>query len=303
MAGADGTIRDAADNDADLRHRWLLWDANHKVGGPDVYPDDRTNPTITGMAVVSSPASGDTYRDGESILIRVTFSEPVVVDSRPRMGIWMGRYRKEMVYWAGSGTNQLILGYKVRAEDRDGDGISTHANMLLVHGDLAVTDSADNPVKVAQEATCTLCMTSFEHEPLATQPGHKVAGSTSDTTPAAVSGVRVIRRGGYRPGDEILLGVRLSKPVMLEGPTPTMEFTIGGETRTAAYAPSDRDWDYLWNFTYTVQDGDEGLIAIGADSINLPEGTIVRDSHDNLTTSLPHPARETQGDTVTSSPD
>ena len=304
--GAAGTIRDAAHNDADLRHRWLLWDADHKVGGPDVYPDDRTGPTITGMAVVSSPASGDTYRDGESIFVRVKFSEPVVVGDAPRMGIWTGRSRKEMTYRSGSGTNQMVLGYEVRAEDRDGDGIRTSANMLLVYGDLAVTDSADNRAKVAREAPCTLCMTTLEHGPLATQPGHKVAGSASDTTPAAVEEVYVSRRGPYVPGDQITLTVRLSEQVMREGPEPTVEFTIGGETRTAAYVPpndSSRPWDYLWKFTYTVQEGDQGVIGIGADSVKLPAGAVVRDSHDNLSTSLAHPAQNTQGDRVVGSAD
>ncbi len=302
--GAAGTIRDAADNDADLRHKYMWADAKHKVGGPDVYPDDRTGPTITGMAVVSSPASGDTYRDRETIFVRVTFSEPVVVDGPPRMGIWMGRYRKEMAYWGGSGTNQMTLGYRVRPEDRDGDGIRTSANMILVDGDLAVTDSADNRAKVAREAPCQPCMTTLEHGPLATQPGHKVAGSAADTTPAAVREVSFITaQSVYVPGEEVRLRVSLSKQVKLEGPAPTLEFTIGGETRTAAYVPPtdpSRPWDYLWTFTYTVQEGDEGVMAIPANSVKLPTGAIVRDSYDNLTTSLAHPALDATGRMVPS---
>lgn len=295
--GVQGTIRDGADNDSDLVHRWLEWDAGHKVGGPDVYPDDRTSPTITGLAVVSSPASGDTYRDGETILVRATFSEPVVVDASPRMGIWMGRYRKEMTYRGGSGTNQLTLGYTVRPEDSDGDGISTFADMILVYGDLAVTDSADNEAKAARKATCAKCATTLEHGPLATQSGHKVAGSASDTTLPTVQSVGFgSTQDTYLPGDEIRLHAFLSETVMLEGlggVEPRMDFTIGGNTRTARWAPYNSpttSWLGTLHFTYTVQDGDGGVIAVGAGSVKLPAGASVRDEHDNLTTALAHPA-------------
>ena len=297
-AGTDGTIRDAADNDASLAHRWLWPDAGHKVGGPDVYPDDRTSPTVTGMEVVSSPESGDTYRDRETILVEVTFSEPVVVGTgTPRMGVWMGRYRKEMTYRGGSGTNKLILGYRIRSDDRDGDGIATYPNMILVHGDLAVTDSADNDANL-------------DHEPMATQAGHKVAGSASDTTPPTVESVGIASGlGTYAPGQEIRPQVILSELARLEGlggVEPSLEFTIGGETRTATYAPFNRpttSWLSVMTFTYTVQEGDEGAIAIGADSVRLPIGASLRDGHDNQATSLTHPALDTPGYSVTSSTD
>ena len=101
--GAAGTIRDAAENDADLMLRLLEDDVKHKVGGPDVIAD-RTPPTITDLAVVSSPVSGDTYRDGETIKVQVTFSEPVVAVRWPRMAIWIAYHRKELTYREGTST-------------------------------------------------------------------------------------------------------------------------------------------------------------------------------------------------------
>ena len=79
---------------------------------------------------------------------------------------------------------------------------------------------------------------------------------------------------------------------------PTMEFTIGGETRTATYAPDNRPWSLVMKFTYTVQEGDGGVIAIGADGVKMPAGAYVRDVHDNLATSLPHPASNAPGHSV-----
>ena len=292
-----GTIRDAANNDADLRHRYMWPDAAHKVGGPDVYPDDRTGPVVTGLAMVSSPRSGNSYGDGETILVRATFSEPVVVDYAPRMGIWMGRNRKEMTYRSGSGTNAMILGYEVRPQDRDGDGIETSANMILVDGDLAVTDSADNRAKVAQEAPCRYCLSTLEHGPLPNQPDHQVAGSRADTTPPTITEVGFgSTQATYVAGQEIRPRVSFSEQLLLGdlgGVAPTMTFTIGGKDRTATYASFNSpvtSWLGWMSFTYTVQEGDEGAIVIPANGVTLPPGATVRDEHDNVTTSLAHPA-------------
>ena len=304
--GSQGTIRDAAGNDADLKHRYMWPDPAHKVGGPDVYPDDRTAPTITGLEVVSTPASGDTYRDREAILVRVSFSEPVVVKSGPKMGIWMGRYRKEMGYWGGTGTNQLTLGYRVRPEDRDGDGIATKGNMVLVVGDLAITDSADNPVKVAWPTTCERCFTVLAHGPMPTQPGHKVAGSAADTTSPVITKVSIAKSRWdyvYRTGEVIHLMIFFSEIVHLGDLKPTMEFTIGGQTRTAAYVPPPpHSPSFVMKFVYTVQEGDAGDVAIPANSLR-PADAVLRDSHDNLTTSLAHPDVDAEGRTVAGSAD
>ena len=298
--GADATIRDAADNDAVLYHSWLLRDPKHMVGGPDVYPDDRTGPTITGLEVLSGPRSGDTYRDGETILVGLTFSEPVTVSNdTPFLGIWMGKYRKELTYREGSGSNRLTLGYRVQSRDRDGDGISTEANMVLVYdGDLSVTDSADNPAKAAREAPCPTCWTTLEHGPLPTQPGHKVAGSAADTTPPAIREVSIGSRSGpvYISGEVIHLDIYFSEIVELGGVKPSMEFTIGGKTRTAAHVPGSSP-SHLMHFAYTVQEGDAGDVAVPANGVR-PADAVLRDSHDNLTASLAHPALDDTGRTV-----
>lgn len=44
-----------------------------------------------------------------------------------------------------------------------------------------------------------------------------------------------------------------------------------------------------------------GRAAVGDDSVRLPTGASIRDGHDNLSTSLTHPAPDTPGYNVTSS--
>ena len=270
--GAAGTIRDDADNDADLSLRLLWGDAKHKVGGPDVIAD-RTPPTITGLAVVSSPESGDTYRDGETIQVQVTFSEPVVAVSSPRMAIWIGNVRRELAYREGTSTDKLTFGYEVRWEDRDNQGISVRSTRLPVHEKPdwpSITDSADNFANV-------------EHELMDDQAGHKVAGSKSDATAPTVERVGMFSAPGpYVPGQEILIRAILSEPVQVSG-TPYLELSVGGEQRTAAYRRPNEDtgrldvYSSVLPFYYTVTVEDANPLAIGADSMKLPAGASIRD--------------------------
>ena len=69
-----------------LPSRWVRDIAGHKVDGRADTP-----PTVRAVAITSSPASGDTYRAGETIQITVVFSEAVTVTGVPRMFLFMDR--------------------------------------------------------------------------------------------------------------------------------------------------------------------------------------------------------------------
>ena len=273
--GAAGTIRDAAENDADLLFRLLWDDGKHKVGGPDVIAD-RTPPTITDLAVVSSPASGDTYRDGETIKVQVTFSEPVVAVRWPRVAIWIGYDRKELTYREGTSTNKLTFGYEVQSGDRDNHGISILSSKLPVYERLdwpSITDSADNFANV-------------KHQLMDDQPGHKVAGSASDATAPTVKRVSVSSAPGpYIPGQKIKIFAMLSEGVLVTG-TPYLELSVGGKKQTVAYHRVNEDaggFDVVsfLPFYYTVTVEDANPLAIEANSVKLPEGANIRDLSTN----------------------
>ena len=124
-----GTIRSGG-ADADLAHTGLAHDANHKVdwqtareesgavgtGGAGGTSGDSGPPAVTGVSVVSSPASGDTYLLGETIRIRSAFSEAVTVTGTPRLSIDMDPAHwgtKQAAYASGSGTNSLTFAHTV----------------------------------------------------------------------------------------------------------------------------------------------------------------------------------------------
>jgi len=121
----------ATDTDADLSHTGLAHDAKHKV---DWRPQ---TPVITGVAVTSSPSSGDTYGPGEVIRISVTFDEAVDVTGTPQLTIDMDPAEwgaKQAAYESGSGTTTLVFAHTVVEPNISTQGIAVLANTLALNG-------------------------------------------------------------------------------------------------------------------------------------------------------------------------
>ena len=79
-----GTIKDGADNDADLTHAAVAADSGHKVEGSDT-----TAPTVSSVAITSDPGDDDSYGLGDAIQVTVTFSEDVTVAGAPQLELNM----------------------------------------------------------------------------------------------------------------------------------------------------------------------------------------------------------------------
>ncbi len=122
-------------------------------------------PAITaGPVITSSPASGDTYGNGEAIVAAVTFSEAVTVSGEPRVRLDVGERKRWARYDRSSEDGTvLVFAYLVRKVDADGDGVSIGADQLGLNRG-SIEDADGNAAGLA-------------HPALATQSGHKVDGS------------------------------------------------------------------------------------------------------------------------------
>ena len=145
----NGTIR-AGGADANLAHSGLDHDANHKVDwslaaeetGPigtneEIGLSTASAPSVTGVSVVSSPASGDTYLLGETIRIRATFDQPVQVIGTPRLSIDMDPAAwgtKQAAYESGGDTSSLTFSHTVVEPNYSTQGIAVLANTLALNG-------------------------------------------------------------------------------------------------------------------------------------------------------------------------
>lgn len=92
---------------------------------------DTVAPTV--MNVDSTTAAG-TYNAGDTIVIRVTFSEAVTVTGTPQITLETGAIDRTVNYTGGSGSTQLTFTYTVQAGDTSADLDYVAANSLGLNG-------------------------------------------------------------------------------------------------------------------------------------------------------------------------
>ena len=104
------------------------------------------NPRTTDIAIISSPAVGDTYRLDETIEVEVTYSEAVIVRGTPHIRLSVknatGNSDNEYAaaYVRGSGTTKLVFAFTVPS-GLDDDGIRLHSSPLRLNGAAIVAAS------------------------------------------------------------------------------------------------------------------------------------------------------------------
>ncbi len=139
----NGTItHTTTGKDADLSHEPPGTSGsfpNHRADGSPVTPAIAAD----GITISSTPiAETDTYGLGETIVVSMAFTAPVVVDTTdgtPSLSVRIGnadaRSRdREAKYQRGSGSSTLQFEWKVLANDRDNNGIRILADSLELNG-------------------------------------------------------------------------------------------------------------------------------------------------------------------------
>ncbi len=243
-----------------------------------------TNPVVTGVAIASSPAAGDSYKTGETITVDVTFNQPVAVTGTPQLAIAIGATTRQATGSHSSGANKIAFSYTVATDDKDADGIAIAANALTLNGG-TIGNAKGEDARLGSPA-------------LAAQTGHKVS------SPPKITGVRLIasdlvKSGGAwsqrAPGWEdrrqtarnwftpsvVMVMIGFDQDVTVTG-TPQVALDIGSATRQADYdahgfnALADLDNPRQTYFYYELQPGDhdgDGL-EIAANALTLNGGTI-----------------------------
>ena len=106
-----------------------------------------TTPTVSTVAVTSSPGTDNTYSVGDTITVGLTFNEAVTVTGTPRVTLNIGGTERTADYdRPGTATGQLLFKYDVQAVDPDdNDGVSVVANSLALNGGtIQATDDMAN---------------------------------------------------------------------------------------------------------------------------------------------------------------
>ena len=118
-------------------------------------PEANEAARATAISIISSPASGDTYRLGETIEFEVTFSEAVAVRGAPQLALVMRDASDDAAsefragYVRSSGTTKLVFAHAVAAGDRAAGGIATGAGEPLQLNGATITAVADGLAAVS----------------------------------------------------------------------------------------------------------------------------------------------------------
>ena len=222
-----------------MEHDGLDHDPAHKV-------DWRLAPAgaaaVTGVEVVSDSGSDDTYALGETIRVRVTFSEAVSATGAPRLRIDMdpaGHWgAKWAVYEGGDGTESLTFAYKVVEPNLSTQGIAVLADTLEANGGAirSVSGGAD---------------AHLSHTGLGHDPAHKVDWRLAPGGNVPATGAPAIA-GTAQVGET------------LTASTADIEDANGLSSATFAFqwvsidGGSEDDSAGATNASYTLADSDEG---------------------------------------------
>lgn len=150
QAAGSATITDSNRVPASLDHPARPDDAQHKV--------DAVAPRITGIAISSTPATGDAYVVGERIEVTVTFDEDIAVSGTPTLALTVGAEQRNAFCTRGRASETLACGYRVAQGDADDDGVS------VAEGELSGGTITDLPGNAGERA----------HGSLPDDPNHKV---------------------------------------------------------------------------------------------------------------------------------
>ena len=157
-----GSIKDTANNAADLSHVALAVQEGHKVDG--------VRPTISAVSFVSSTGGRDgVYSAGEKLVTDVEFSEDVVATGTPQLELDFEGTAKLADFdyavpkcegpfsclfspgpFAVRGV-RLVFGYTVLSGDSDSDGVAVGANAVSLNGG-AIKDAAGNDAVLTHDA-------------------------------------------------------------------------------------------------------------------------------------------------------
>ena len=241
---------------------------------------------VTGVSITSRPAKGDTFRLGEEIRVRVTFSKAVVAGRRtytqgntgwPRLALTVGsRTRRaalqtSSVHASQPASTTLSFHYTVQAGDYDSDGLGIAAAALDTNLGSIRHGGVDANLSLGRHAVSAAA--------------YKVDGRRP-----SVSGVSFQSRPGadntYAAGEVIHVALTFSMPIRVSDTPygddpPTLDLAVGGNTREMTFS----GWGtYSIGFHYTVQAGDrdpDGVSVVTSGGLDMKDVSITAAANGN----------------------
>ena len=310
---SDGIKMDGGYQDSDGRwHNLLNHDtitgtgtsitAHRAYGGIGDQADHKVDGSLTPIGVkteiTSSPASGDTYRHGETIDFSITFSAELEVEGSRHLSLRVGSAGSDgwrgANYKSGSGSDTLVFGYTVKTADLDDDGIT----MLGTWTDDGEVHGLGGSGAVKVKGTDTVVPPNFSG--LSDQSEHKVDGRPYPKL-LSITSTPSGQADTYKKDEVIRVDIGFDQPVQAlataTGLAAYATLTVGDSTDTREATYASGNGASTLTFQYTVQEGDSDSDGI---SVTLTDTQNIRSIEDNI--SFQHdpggtaPALENQSD-------
>ena len=224
-------------------HAWRVTALGTEGAGPPAHPASATTPHgVRGIEIVSTPAAGDTYREGERIEVAVELSAVGEVRN-PRLRLDVGgTQRTARCRTPDAGTTNrctttasaptLRLAWTVTGADVDADGVSIPADALALDP-IGIVTPASRYI-CAPSATSNLCGLEYDlsHAALGPFPAHRVLGPE---VLASVADAAATAEGGAA-AFALSLGYPVTAPVTVTWSTADDTATAGADYTAVAGA-------------------------------------------------------------------
>ena len=277
-----GSIKDAADNDADLSHVALSAQEDHKVDG--------IPPRVSGFYTLTTNryTFDGAYTIGDIIYVGVSWSgNGVSVTGNPQLTLDFNGTSKTSNYvdgWLGSFSEYTVE----EGDSAPDDGVAIPANAISLNGG-AIKDRAGNDAVLTHPAFAADTLYSTQYSLRIPVDGIR----------PTVTSVEIVSDPGdadtYGAGDVIKVLVTFSENIVtfvtwpedVDGEVrPTIELNIGGEARIADYYSRSGT---TVTFAYTVQSGDTDDDGISIEANKVWAGPVTPGLDLYLIRDLPSP--------------
>ena len=235
-------------------------------------------PSVSEVAISSVPAANGTYAPGETVQVKLTFTEAVIVTGTPRLKIKLDpSYGEKWVdYGNGSGSTELTFAYTVVEPDRSTRGVAVLRATLDLNG------GAIRSVGTGTEAH--LWYGGLDHD-----PDHMVEWLRSAPGVPWVTGVAITSDPGdddaYALGDTIEVTVAFSETVDVDttSGTPRLKVRIARHRwwmhtddaeRWADYAGGSGTAELTFNYTVLAENRSTWGVAVLGSGLDLNGGAI-----------------------------
>ena len=183
-----------------------------------------TTPTVSTVAITSSPGTDNTYTTLDVIAVGLTFSEAVTVTGTPQITLDIGGTEHAADYsGAGTATGQLLFSYTVQPVDQDDDGVAVKANSLALNGGtIQATDDMTN-------ASLTHSAMTFANHKVDTELTLVSNMGQADGTPVRISATQAVRMEVRTGANQILFNLN-EFIVDVKTASPTLQVTVAFAT-------------------------------------------------------------------------